>query len=118
MASWPETTRLIGTRIQRIDGPDKATGRAKYSFDINRPRMLHARILRSDGSYTRAEAGDGPTHRSQTELLALAASRAAEAEELDQDQQAFDPFSSVGATNGETSRERAKRKKKKSSAVK
>src|SRR2546430_16299385 len=44
---WPTTRRLIGTRVQRLDGPDKATGRAKYSFDINRPRMLHARILRS-----------------------------------------------------------------------
>ena len=32
--------------VQRIDGPEKATGRAKYSFDINRPGMLHARILR------------------------------------------------------------------------
>ncbi len=44
---WPVTRRLIGTRIQRLDGIEKATGRAKYSFDINRPRMLHARILRS-----------------------------------------------------------------------
>src|ERR1051325_8766751 len=44
---WPATRRLIGTRVQRVDGVDKATGRAKYSFDINRPRMLHAKILRS-----------------------------------------------------------------------
>src|SRR5882757_10884755 len=44
---WPANRRLIGTRVRRLDGPDKATGRAKYSFDINRPRMLHARILRS-----------------------------------------------------------------------
>src|SRR3954452_21448545 len=44
---WPATRRLIGTRIQRLDGTDKATGRAKYSYDINRPRMLYAKILRS-----------------------------------------------------------------------
>ncbi|MSQ94122.1 MAG: xanthine dehydrogenase family protein molybdopterin-binding subunit [Gemmataceae bacterium] len=44
---WPTTRRVIGTRVQRLDGNEKATGRAKYSFDINRPRMLHARILRS-----------------------------------------------------------------------
>lgn len=44
---WPATRRLIGTKIQRLDGTEKATGRAKYSFDINRPRMLYARILRS-----------------------------------------------------------------------
>ena len=43
---WPQQRRLIGTRIQRLDGPDKATGRAKYSYDINRPGLLHARILR------------------------------------------------------------------------
>jgi xanthine dehydrogenase YagR molybdenum-binding subunit len=30
-----------------VDGGEKATGRAKYSFDINRPRMLHARVYRS-----------------------------------------------------------------------
>jgi xanthine dehydrogenase YagR molybdenum-binding subunit len=44
---WPANRRVIGTRVRRLDGPEKATGRAKYSFDINRPRMLHARILRS-----------------------------------------------------------------------
>src|SRR5580700_7160967 len=44
---WPTNRRLIGTRVQRLDGPEKATGRAKYSYDIKRPRMLHARILRS-----------------------------------------------------------------------
>ena len=44
---WPTTRRLIGTKVQRIDGNEKSTGRAKYSFDINRPRMMHARMLRS-----------------------------------------------------------------------
>jgi xanthine dehydrogenase YagR molybdenum-binding subunit len=44
---WPANRRLIGTKVRRLDGPDKATGRAKYSFDIARPRMLHAKILRS-----------------------------------------------------------------------
>jgi xanthine dehydrogenase YagR molybdenum-binding subunit len=43
---WPTQRRLIGTKVQRLDGPDKATGRAKYSYDINRPGLLHARILR------------------------------------------------------------------------
>jgi xanthine dehydrogenase YagR molybdenum-binding subunit len=45
--SWPKNRRLIGTRVPRLDAPDKATGRARYSFDINRPGMLHAKILRS-----------------------------------------------------------------------
>jgi CO/xanthine dehydrogenase Mo-binding subunit len=43
---WPKKRRVVGTRVQRLDGSDKATGRAKYSYDINRPGMLHARILR------------------------------------------------------------------------
>src|SRR5688572_27708242 len=44
---WPKKSRLLGTKIQRLDGPEKATGRAKYSYDINRPGMLHGMILRS-----------------------------------------------------------------------
>ncbi len=46
MATWPKQRRLIGTKVPRIDGPEKATGTAKYSYDINRPGMLHAKILR------------------------------------------------------------------------
>src|SRR5262245_30872862 len=45
--SWPKKRRLIGTKVSRIDGPAKSTGRAKYSYDINRPGMLHAVIVRS-----------------------------------------------------------------------
>jgi xanthine dehydrogenase YagR molybdenum-binding subunit len=44
---WPDKPVLIGTRVPRLDGSSKATGRAKYAFDINRPGMLHGRILRS-----------------------------------------------------------------------
>jgi xanthine dehydrogenase YagR molybdenum-binding subunit len=44
---WPDKPVLIGTRVPRLDGSVKATGRAKYAFDINRPGMLHGRILRS-----------------------------------------------------------------------
>ncbi len=44
---WPQQRRVIGTKVQRLDGPDKATGRAKYSYDVNRPGMLHGLILRS-----------------------------------------------------------------------
>ncbi len=43
---WPKKRRLLGTKIRRIDGPDKSTGRAKYSYDINRPGMLYGAILR------------------------------------------------------------------------
>jgi xanthine dehydrogenase YagR molybdenum-binding subunit len=44
--SWPKERRIIGTKVPRLDGPDKSTGKARYSFDINRPGMLHAQIVR------------------------------------------------------------------------
>jgi xanthine dehydrogenase YagR molybdenum-binding subunit len=44
--TWPKERRLIGTKVSRVDGPEKSTGLAKYSYDINRPNMLHGLILR------------------------------------------------------------------------
>jgi len=46
-ANWPpaEKRALIGKRFDHIDGPLKTTGTAKYSFDINRPNMLWAKLL-------------------------------------------------------------------------
>src|ERR1043166_6404673 len=55
---WPEKRRLLGTKISRLDGPDKATGKAKYSFDINRPGMLHARILRCPHAHAKIKSID------------------------------------------------------------
>jgi xanthine dehydrogenase YagR molybdenum-binding subunit len=45
--NWPpqEQRKLIGTRIDRVDGPEKSSGAAKYSLDINRPGMLYGKIL-------------------------------------------------------------------------
>ena len=50
MASWGEASqsRLIGKRITRLSGKEKVTGKAKYTYDINRPGMLYGRILRSE----------------------------------------------------------------------
>ncbi len=52
---WPDEEKraLIGKRISRIDGPVKSTGTAKYSFDINRPGMLWAKVVTSP--HARAE---------------------------------------------------------------
>jgi xanthine dehydrogenase YagR molybdenum-binding subunit len=55
---WPTERRVIGTRVQRLDGPAKATGRAKYSYDINRPGMLHAKILRCRHAHARIRSID------------------------------------------------------------
>ncbi|MGH7222348.1 MAG: xanthine dehydrogenase family protein molybdopterin-binding subunit, partial [Gemmataceae bacterium] len=56
--SWPKKRRLIGSRIQRLDGPAKATGKAKYSYDINRKGMLHAVLLRSPHAHAKIKSLD------------------------------------------------------------
>ncbi len=56
--AWPEKPRLIGTRVSRIDGPLKVTGRAKYSYDILRPGMLYGRIIRSPHAHARLKSID------------------------------------------------------------
>ncbi len=55
---WPAAPTLIGKRIQRLDGPVKVTGQAKYCYDINRPGGLHGRILRSPHPHARIVAID------------------------------------------------------------
>ncbi|MBX9678506.1 MAG: xanthine dehydrogenase family protein molybdopterin-binding subunit [Gemmataceae bacterium] len=55
---WPQQRRLLGTKVQRLDGADKSTGRAKYSYDINRPRQCHARILRCPHAHARIKSID------------------------------------------------------------
>src|SRR5690349_4941231 len=45
--NWPDPSHrsLIGARTSRLDGPHKTSGAAKYAYDVNRPKMLHAKIL-------------------------------------------------------------------------
>lgn len=45
--SWPENhkTRLLGKRINRLDGMEKSTGTAKYTYDVNLPKQLIVRAL-------------------------------------------------------------------------
>src|SRR5216684_57858 len=56
--TWPKERRVIGTKVTRLDGPDKATGKAKYSYDINRPGMLHAGILRTPYAHAKVKTLD------------------------------------------------------------
>jgi len=57
---WPsENDRsLIGTRVKRVDGPAKASGRAKYTYDINRPGLLISKIYRSPYAHAKITAID------------------------------------------------------------
>ena len=52
---WPPADQrsLIGKRISRIDGPWKASGRAKYSYDVNRPGMLFGKMVISPHAHAK-----------------------------------------------------------------
>src|SRR5437764_5935840 len=44
---------LVGTSLRRPDGPDKVTGRARYTADQVLPGMLHARLITSPYAHAR-----------------------------------------------------------------
>jgi xanthine dehydrogenase YagR molybdenum-binding subunit len=46
--AWPDAQHrsLIGTRVSRVDGPVKVTGRAKYTYDFNPRGLLYGTMLR------------------------------------------------------------------------
>ena len=50
--SWPpqDTRRLMGKNISRIDGVQKASGRAKYASDTNKPGLLFGALLTGTSS--------------------------------------------------------------------
>jgi xanthine dehydrogenase YagR molybdenum-binding subunit len=56
--SWPEKPTLLGTPVKRLDGPDKVTGRARYTYDINRPGMLYGKMIRSPHAHARIVSVD------------------------------------------------------------
>jgi xanthine dehydrogenase YagR molybdenum-binding subunit len=56
--NWSKTPTVVGTHVKRLDGPDKVTGRAKYTFDIARPGMLYARVIRSPHPHARVRSVD------------------------------------------------------------
>ncbi|MBZ0215013.1 MAG: molybdopterin-dependent oxidoreductase, partial [Fimbriimonadaceae bacterium] len=43
-----EKETLIGKRVKKLDAPEKVTGRTRYINDMVLPRMLYAKILRTD----------------------------------------------------------------------
>ena len=47
--AWPPAGKrgLIGEEISRLDGPAKAAGHAKYTYDVNLPGMLYGKMVLS-----------------------------------------------------------------------
>jgi xanthine dehydrogenase YagR molybdenum-binding subunit len=50
--------RVVGTDVPRVDGIVKATGAARYTFDIARPRMAYAKELRCFHAHAKVESID------------------------------------------------------------
>src|SRR5258708_25222252 len=44
---WGDRLSVVGKPTPRIDGPLKATGAARYTYDIELPGMLYSAIMRS-----------------------------------------------------------------------
>lgn len=57
---WPEKSKrtLVGTRVSRLDGPDKVSGKAKYASDVKRPGQLYAKFLRSPYAHAKVVSID------------------------------------------------------------
>lgn len=57
---WPPADKcsLIGRRISRLDGPWKSSGRIKYSYDVNRPNMLHGKMVFSPYAHAKVVSID------------------------------------------------------------
>jgi xanthine dehydrogenase YagR molybdenum-binding subunit len=58
--SWPpqESRRLMGKRISRIDGGEKASGRAKYNSDINPKDLLFGVLLTCPHAHAKVSSID------------------------------------------------------------
>ena len=52
----PDT--LIGKRIQKMDAPEKASGKTRYIHDIDLPGQLYGKILRSARVHARIKSID------------------------------------------------------------
>ena len=58
MASWPANPKLIGTRVPRVDGLAKATGRVKYPSDVRPAGTLFAVMVYSPHAHATVKSID------------------------------------------------------------
>lgn len=58
--AWPaaEKRSLIGKRISRVDGPEKVSGRAKYTYDLHPAGMLYGKVVRSPYAHAKVVSVD------------------------------------------------------------
>src|ERR1700693_4933201 len=56
--AWGEKFAVVGVEPPRADGPIKATGSARYTYDVDLPGMLHGAILRCPYPHARVRKVD------------------------------------------------------------
>ncbi|WP_371158010.1 xanthine dehydrogenase family protein molybdopterin-binding subunit [Jannaschia sp. 2305UL9-9] len=54
---------VVGADVERTDAHAKVTGRARYTTDMTKPGMLHAKVLRSDRAHARIASIDAGAAR-------------------------------------------------------
>src|SRR5258708_32414004 len=55
---WGDRLSVVGKPTPRVDGPLKATGAARYTYDIELPGMLYGAMLRSPWPHARIRSID------------------------------------------------------------
>ena len=60
VASWgkKEDRKAVGSHMTRVDGYDKVSGRAKYTYDVHLPGILTGRMVRSPHAKARIKSID------------------------------------------------------------
>jgi CO/xanthine dehydrogenase Mo-binding subunit len=94
LAPWGENASLtlVGKPHQRLEGVEKVTGRARYSYDVRLPGQLYARVLRSPHPHARVVRLD--TTRAETVVgvhAVLSASNTPESEWYEEKVPLFSP---------------------------
>ncbi len=104
--SWPsmDKRRLMGHPIKRLDGPVKASGRAKYNSDVHPKDMLWATLVTSPHAHARLTSIDLSPAEKMPGVTAVRAIKKAG----DEVQWAGTEIAAVAAVNEEIARDAAR----------
>jgi xanthine dehydrogenase YagR molybdenum-binding subunit len=102
--TWPEKPVLLSTPVKRLDGPDKVSGRAKYTYDISRPGMLYGRMVRSPHPHARIGSIDLSAAEKAPGVRAVLAYKAPGAQVMYEG----DPVAAVAADTEERAKDAAR----------
>src|SRR5947207_3721220 len=71
--SWPPMNKrvVMGKRLNRLDGPDKSTGRAKYNSDLNPQGLLFGALLTSPYAHATIKSIDTSAAKNQKCVTAV-----------------------------------------------